>query len=314
MALLPILFKCTGEHSAGNTQVPIVLTTAPDSLELFAPGRISTGLYERDIAIAPDGNEIIFTLGDYKQLNRNLVSIRRVGAEWGEKRILSFSGPWHDIEPFITPDGRRLFFASTRPVQGDTTRKDYNLWMAERQGNSWGMPVPLDTVINSKGDEYYPSVSRNGNLYFTAVRADGIGKEDIFVSRYIDDTYQKPEPLDSTINTGTYEFNAYISPDEDLLIFGSYGRPDDLGGGDLYESHRSADGTWTTAKHFDAPVNSPKLDYCPFIDFSHGVFYFTSERVIVRGANSLEEFIENADLPGNGLGDIYRISVEHMIQ
>ena len=44
----------------------INLDVASDAPELFAPGFISTGMYERDLAISPDGNEMIYTLGDEK--------------------------------------------------------------------------------------------------------------------------------------------------------------------------------------------------------------------------------------------------------
>src|SRR5690606_24289710 len=106
-----------------------------------------------------------------------------------------------------------------RPVGADSTRSDYNIWVSDRTGHTWGEPQPLMQEINSRQDEFYPSVSRNGNLYFTSVRENGVGSEDIFVSRWVDGSYLYPEPLDSAINTSTYEFNAYVTPDEDLIIF-----------------------------------------------------------------------------------------------
>jgi hypothetical protein len=57
-----------------------------------------------------------------------------------------------------------------------------------------------------------------------------------------------------------------------------------------------------------APFNSATLDYCPFIDYPRGNFYFTSERKIERKAVTVEDFVRIADLPGNGLGDLYRIA------
>ncbi len=118
----------------------IDLNAVPDSLELFAPGIISTGMYERDIAISPDGNEIIYTLGDYAQTRRCLVSLRKTGAGWGDKEILPFSGVYQDIEPAWTPDGTMLFFASTRPLPGDSARNDYNIWKVGMTSNGWEIP------------------------------------------------------------------------------------------------------------------------------------------------------------------------------
>jgi hypothetical protein len=55
--------------------VVIDLGYKPDRVELFAPGFINTNLYKRDIAITAGGDEIIFTLSDYKKSRRCLVSV-----------------------------------------------------------------------------------------------------------------------------------------------------------------------------------------------------------------------------------------------
>lgn len=289
------------------------LNTNPDTLEIFGRDIISTPLYERDLAISPGGDEIIFTVGDYRQNIRCLVSMKKIKDNaWGEKVILPFSGQYQDIEPFIAPDGDRLFFASNRPLTENSERSDYNIWSSKRVDGSWGEPTALSELINTEVDEFFPSVANNGNLYFTATRSNGIGLEDIFLSRFIDGIYQIPEPLDTNINTATYEFNAYISPDEDLIIFSSYGRSDDLGGGDLYFSRRLADSQWMKSENLKA-INSDKLDYCPFVDFSRGNFYFSSERLgNTTGIKSFADIERQANQVQNGFGDIYRISLEQL--
>ena len=83
------------------------------------------------------------------------------------------------------------------------------------------MIQPLDSIVNSDVDEYYPSLSSNGNLYFTAAYSNALGREDIYKSEFINGHYQTPQPIDSNVNSVAYEFNAFISPDENLLIFSS---------------------------------------------------------------------------------------------
>ena len=91
--LLPLfLLQCHTDKSG-----TIVLDYNPDELEVFAPDFVSNSLYERDIAISPEGNEIIYTLGDYKQTTRCLVAIKKKGDTWGKKEILGFSGQYNDI-------------------------------------------------------------------------------------------------------------------------------------------------------------------------------------------------------------------------
>jgi hypothetical protein len=301
------VIACTNYHPA-----TFDLSAQPDSLEVFGLGIISTALYERDMAISPSGDELIFTAGDYRQNIRCLVRLKKQQSGWGHKSILGFSGRYQDIEPFISPDGQQLFFASNRPVDSDSTRRDYNIWMSRKIEGEWVDPTPLNENINTKGDEFYPSLGLKGNLYFTATRDNGIGREDIFMSPMVNGEYQSPIPLDTMINTVTFEFNAYVSPDENLIIFSSYGRDDDMGGGDLYFSKKDEKGVWMKSKNLEM-LNSEKLDYCPFIDLSRGNFYFTSERLrkstIIKTIDDLEN---QANQVQNGLGDIYRIALDQL--
>ena len=309
LVLIIISYSCKTENNA-----VLDLELNPDQLEVFGLDYISTALNERDIAISPDGNHLVYTLGDYKQTIRTLVSIKKKGKAWGDKEILPFSGNYNDIEPFFADDGSKLFFASNRPMGEDSTRTDYNIWYAEQVNGKWNNPIPLDTLVNGPGDEFYPSVSSNGNLYFTATRTDGIGREDIFVSTFSKGKYSVPMPLDSTVNTKAFEFNAFISPDEELLIFSSYGRADGLGGGDLYYSKKDKSGKWTKAENLGEVINSDKLDYCPFIDLPRNNFYFTSDRSkpVEERIKTVSELTDEANKLLNGMGNIYRIRLDKL--
>jgi hypothetical protein len=310
ISLTFIIYQCTPENKG-----VIDLEGQPDTAELFADGIVSTRMFERDIAITPEGDEIIYTLGDHGQTRRCLVQIKNKGKGWDEKEVLGFSGLYDDIEPFFSADGDKLYFSSNRPVEGDTTRTDYNIWVAERAADGWREPTPLPPGINSTNDEFYPSVSMNNNVYFTSVRQNGIGSEDIFISRFENGKYLDAEPLDTCINSATYEFNAYLLPDESLIVFSSYGRRDDTGGGDLYYSARDTSGKWKPAVNMGPEVNSVKLDYCPFIDIPRGNFYFTSDRTKpfksrIDRVKDLEDF---ANQVGNGTGNIYRINLDKVL-
>ena len=243
------------------------------------------------------------------------MSIKKNNGIWGEKTILPISGTYNDIEPFYSPDGTQLFFASNRPIYGDTLRKDYNIWVCKNKNGEWQNPKALDSLINTKGDEFYPSVSKTGNLYFTGAKPDGIGLEDIYLSNYQDNQYQMPVLLDTMVNSKSYEFNAYVNPDENLIIFSSYGRPDGFGGGDLYYSIKDNYGNWTPSKNFGKPINSDKLDFCPFYDAKTQLLYFSSMRKTKVGTiTSVEEFINLTERPKNGLSNVYRISIKDIFK
>ena len=312
LVLLFSVLGCQPNSNPTNTNYAVDLESSTDSLTLFGENLISTPLYERDLAINPQGNEIIYTLGDYKQSRRALVVLRKINGIWRKPEIMNISGIHQDIEPFFANNGNRLFFASNRPMDKDSTRNDYNIWYSDKIENVWTAPIALDTVINTRGNEFFPSLSEKGNLFFTATRENGIGREDIFIAQFKGGQFESPQPLPKEINSAMFEFNAYISPKEDFIVFSSFGRADGFGGGDLYFSSKDKVGNWSPSKNMGELINSDKLDYCPFIDWKNHNFYFSSERIIQNNSElkSIDGIEQIANDVMNGFGNIYKIRLD----
>ena len=295
-----------------QAQMGIRFTSLSDSAELLAPGFISTGRAERDFALSPDGTMLFFTLkapgGSFQTI---LYSHRDINGNWSAPEVAPFAGQYADLEASFSPDGKRVYFSSNRPLQG-TVPKDFDIWYVEKnEKGEWGSPVHTGPVINTDKDEFYPVMTRSGNLYFTASYAAGKGREDIYVAAWKDGKYEQPVSLDGMINTAAYEFNAYVSPDERFIIYSSYGRQDEKGGGDLYMNVKDTSGNWLPAVNLGL-INSSRLDYSPFVNSSQSVLFFTTEKnnlpQFYNTAVSREELLRRWDEAGNGAGDIYHIS------
>ncbi len=244
---------------------------------LFAAGFVSTHLNQRDTAWSPNGDELFYSV--WARNRGVIVTVRRTDGVWGQPEFAPFSGVHSDLEPFISPDGSALYFVSKRPLTAGGEEKDWDIWKVRRSEAGWGEPENLGPPINSEGDEFYPSVTRDGTLYFTADdREDSLGGEDLYRSRVVDGVYAEPENLGPAVNSPGPEFNALVSPDEGFLIFGS-ARTGDQGGGDMYVSFHADDGTWTEAVNMGAPFNSSALDFCPALSPDGRFFFFSSRRV-----------------------------------
>lgn len=292
---------------------------APPSIpELLGPGSISTKLSERDFALSPDGTEIFYTLQmPLASFQTILYSKKQSYGRWTKPIIAPFAGQYSDLEPAFSSDGSKLYFASNRPLAGDKI-KDFDIWEVERTQTGWGEPRNLGAPINTDMDEFYPSITNSGNLYFTAAYKTAVGKEDIFVAYNEAGKFKTPVPLDTAINSKTYEFNAFVAPDESYIIFTSYGRENDKGRGDLYMSVKGAAGKWLPAKNLDI-INSDRLDYCPFVSADGKTLFFTSERnKLVRSypakAVTMDELTGIMNGPKNGSGDIYWVSFQKVIE
>lgn len=303
-----IIFACN--YDSGASPVAIDLTRGSVQSALFAEGLVSTDLNERDLAINPEGNRIIFTISNWDNTRRSLVESTYKQGRWSPPELLPFSGKHNDLEPFFSPDGTYLLFASDRPIERLEDTSNYNLWKIDLNDQNWSIPQELGPVINTDGNEYYPSVASNGNLYFTAPYEHGYGLEDIYVARLVNGTYSEPAPLDSTINTRTYEFNAFIDPDERYLLFSSYGREDGYGGGDLYISYRDENEVWSKSINLGSKINTASLDYCPFIWQNEKILYFSSNRrsQFSQDFESIEDVTNDSRRIQNGMGNIFHIA------
>ncbi len=256
----------------------------PNISQQMLDEHVNTLGYERDLAISPDGKELFFTRQGANWKDQTIYFLtKEPDGNWSKPKPAPFSGRFRDLEPFFSPDGKRIYFASARP-KPDRTADDVDIWMVERIQGGWSEPMHLGDAINSDKDEYYPSVTKEGHLYFTSERPGGVGKEDIYRAAYKNGNWEKAVALDTGVNSSHYEFNAYVSPEEDLLIFTSYGGADDTGRGDLYISRRKEDGSWSAAQNLKE-VNSAALDYCPLISPDGKSFYFTSERMGKKNGN-----------------------------
>jgi Tol biopolymer transport system component len=281
--------------------------------KVFSPEIISTFRNERDFAISPSGDVMFYSIVLPANNLSVIVYLAFDGFFWSEPECAAFSGIYSDLEPAYSPDGKKLFFVSKRPLSENAEKKDYDIWYINPE-KGWNKPVNVGLPVNTDGDEYYPSLASSGNLYFTAKYGDSFGLEDIYCSRFENGSYLQPLNLGEPINSSNYEFNAYISPDESYLIFSSWGREDDLGGGDMYISYQDGKNNWTKPKNMGRSINSDKLDYCPFVTHDGKYLFFTSQReneeFNVKTHKKLSIILQMADGIENGLGNIYWVTFD----
>lgn len=270
----------------------------------------------RDFTLSSTGDEAYITVQSSLGEISVLVELEKSGDEWMPKRILPFSGKYKDLEPFLSRDNLRLYFASNRPKPDSTNvSDDFDIWYVERAevNDSWGEPINPGEPINSEYDEFYPSVSQKNNMYFTSDRPSSKGKDDIFCSDWKNNEYTEPFSLDESINTTGYEFNAYVAFDESYIIFSGYNRDDGFGSGDLYISYRDENGKWDKAMNLGKEFNSKYMDYCPFVDYHSKTLYFTSKRNSFKEVNnfqSLEDLVEEIHKNENSISAIYKVSID----
>jgi hypothetical protein len=301
-----LIFLSSIAYSQGNKTEP------------FLPEVFSRFPNVRDIAISSEGDEIYFSVQSYADEVSVIAYIKKENNIWSGPQIAGFSGKYFDIEPFISSDGLKLFFASNRPLDKTIGKtKDFDIWYVQRENKfaDWSNPINLGEPINSAANEFYPSIADNNNFYFTCDERSTKGKDDIFFSKWESGKYSDPISLNDSINSDGYEFNAFVAPDESFIIFTAYQRDDGFGSGDLYISYKVSDSVWTKAKNLGVEINSAKMDYCPFVDMRSNTLYFTSKRSSVNDSNidfsSIQEILDEINKYDNGLSRIYKTTLKY---
>jgi outer membrane protein OmpA-like peptidoglycan-associated protein len=147
-------------------------------------------------------------------------------------------------------------------------------------------PIGLGDNINTKYDEYWPSLSSDEEkLVFTRLipidesnpRIYGNRQEDIFLSVRKDDQWQIAEPMGPPINTEDNEGAQFITSDGKRMYFTACNRGDGLGKCDIYMSERISKG-WSFPVNLGEPVNSNYSEKQPSVSSDGKSLYFVSNR------------------------------------
>ncbi|MEM9981018.1 MAG: OmpA family protein [Bacteroidota bacterium] len=187
---------------------------------------------ERNIAFTRNN----YHKGKFKKSSDDINKLKLFFAEVEEgewKNIVEF--PFNDDEysvghPAISSDGTTLYFVSDMPGSVGGT----DLFMSTYEGDTWSVPKNLGPMINTKGDEMFPFVDANNNLYFASTGHGGLGGLDIFFSPNINGRFGKPENMGVPINSNQDDFGLIIDVDGYEGYFSS-NRAEGVGDDDIYK-------------------------------------------------------------------------------
>jgi hypothetical protein len=263
----------------GNTDCSFPGCKLPDdNPELFAPGFITGHYQTRDIAINPEGTELYF--GAHIAGHYTILITKKTDSGWSEPEIVEHLDDlsYMNIEPALSYDGDKLFFLSNRPGTDGENDADQDIWVMERTDKGWSKPYNLGEPVNSESAEFFPSLTRDGTLYFT--RSDPASLQSyIYRSRYIDGKYQEPEKLPEQVNCGVNQYNAFIAYDESYIIVPANGREDSFGGTDYYIVFRSEDDNWSNPVNMGKKINTTDSnEFSAYVTRDNKYIFFMSRR------------------------------------
>lgn len=279
----------------------------------FLEGLVSTGADDAHVSFSPDGSTLYFVRSTPDFAHWTVLQSRLVKGRWSRPEVAPWSGEWSDADAVVTRDGRRLFFISNRPVDGgETARPDTEIWVMDRGADGRLGPPRHVAELGSPGDEWFPTLTDDGWLYFGSERPGGKGKSDLWRARWLGDRFGPPENLGEVLNTADQEIEPLVSADGKTLVFAAKGRPEGKGEYDLFVTFL-CDGGWSPPAPLGAGVNSSAWEFGPRLSPDGRFLFFTSNRSDFgrrpRGRLDLAALTRRLESPGNGLRDVYRVEV-----
>ncbi|WP_183564859.1 PD40 domain-containing protein [Mucilaginibacter sp. SP1R1] len=261
--LLPFL------SSAQNTNTNYIDSSA--KAQVFAPDVVSSPYTEWATSFTPDGKTVYFSRGS---IFWTIVFSKNTGDNWTEPQVASFSGKWNDTDPFISPDGKKLFFISNRPLANADQSKfnsQYHIWYVDQHTNGeWGSPQHVSNPVNiDSSSNYGVSVSNKGTLYWCSRDREGHKGMQSYYANWLGNHYDSPQLL--TIKGVDEIQDPFIAPDERYLVF--------LSGNDIYISLRQENG-WAMAQKLSAQVNNGDSNSSPCISPDGKTLYYSSSRIV----------------------------------
>ena len=194
---------------------------------------------EGGATLTADNSTLYYTVCKFdnakKYLNCDIYVSENRDGEWSQIRSVSdkinLAASW-ESQPSISADGNTLYFVSDRTGGFG----GYDIYRSIKSpAGSWGTPINLGPLINTKGNEKSPFIHPDGKtLYFSSDGLMGLGGYDIFYTKLDDNgSWSKPRNIGYPINSPDDEVGFFVSTDGTQGFFAS-NKFNGKGGWDLY--------------------------------------------------------------------------------
>lgn len=205
-------------------------------------GALNTRYHESNATFSADGTRVWFDRNDFhgkrKGFDANgamamkIYSRRLVNGEWTDEQPFPFNTNGGSVcHPSLACHDSVLFFSSDRP--GGHGGSDIWYTRLGAQGK-WGDPVCLGGEVNTEGDEMFPFLSAQGDLYFASDGHAGLGGLDILHCPFADGRVTGVAVNNGApLNSDHDDFALVLAPDGRHGYFTS-DRPGGKGSDDLY--------------------------------------------------------------------------------
>lgn len=215
--------------------------------------------HEGPVSFTDDQQKIFFSRNNYirgkrKTSKNKITKLKIYTAEqqkglWKNITELPFNSDEYDVcHPTLSADERILVFSSSK---GEGHQGGMDLYASLWVGDYWTTPINLGPEINTKGNEVFPYLYKDGSLYFASTGHGGLGGLDIFVALFTGSNDQSgwkfPLNIGAPFNSPYDDFGLILNAEENAGFLTS-NRLGGQGQDDIYQFTIQSSGSLETVK------------------------------------------------------------------
>ena len=198
---------------------------------------------------SPDFQTYYYTISDKKFEQFDIWRIQKENGRWSAPQKAFFNSEFSDHGMSFSPDGRTLYFSSTRPTNVAGVADTWHIWKCEKVNEKWGTPSFIDIPNCRDKLVSHPSITQSGNLYFHTSNPDYSNMK-VGMAHLKNGVPSEARKLNILPNKESGTCTPYISPTENYLIFASIGNQLDL-----WITFKNNQNGWTTPRRFNDKIN-----------------------------------------------------------
>lgn len=176
-------------------------------------GKVNTPYHEGIAAFSPDGKTVFFTRNNFlngrkHEDNKNVNNLQlyyatQDGDAWKSVKPFTYNSRSYSTgHPSMAADGQTLYFISDMPGGYGGT----DIYATNFSEGEFSEPVNLGSLINTPGNEMFPSIHPDGSLHFASDGHPGLGGLDIFRATYDGETWGSVVNMRAPLNSSRDDF------------------------------------------------------------------------------------------------------------
>jgi hypothetical protein len=195
------------------------------------------------------------------------------GQKISPPEIIPFASESGNGGPAFSRDGKRVYYSAQLSDTGISVQKPTAICYVDRNETGWTSPAVINITVDTLTTKGQVTVARNGNIYFSG-RILTERTPAIYICRYSNGGYVKPEKIKGPISTISLAVDPWIDPDEKFLLLSIPPEEGPPTMTDIGISFPDENGGWSLPVRLNKTINTEAFERFPALSGDSKFLFF----------------------------------------